>query len=406
MKLLAICIPNYNRIDKLERLVRESAVQITKARLTGLVQICISDDCSAENPDSVVSMLREENPQVEILYERGSKNRGMDYNFLHSVMMADSEYCWIIGNDDLPAEGGIRRAVDILQTEKQADILVTPFDAYGEDGKVRQTVHPLQTDGKRLFDTSGREQLAELVFSVGHNSGLFGFLSNVVFRRQGWAARRERFRDKMDTIFIQMYMNIQTLLDGAVYLYMPEKIIRNYADDETNGSLDRVCRILYGLDGVVEYFFEGEERKHLKRVIVDAYVSGTVWDMPDSMPYKKKLRDLDSPKNRIYRKYFIPSAQRERVFKGAPVMIYGAGNYGQKALAELKTYGACILGVADTDRRKRGLNLGGFAVMSVEEMVEVCRTENVSVVIANYAHVVEMADTLFRNGVERIRIIS
>ncbi len=87
-------------------------------------------------------------------------------------------------------------------------------------------------------------------------------------------------------------------------------------------------------------------------------------------------------------------------------MIYGAGHYGQKALAELKTYGACILGVADTDRRKRGLNLGGFAVMSVEEMVEVCRTENVSVVIANYAHVVEMADTLFRNGVERIRIIS
>ena len=330
MKSLAICIPNYNRIEELKRLLYEAVGQITEENLTGQVQICISDDCSPESPKEMINIVRSKYPQVEILFERNKENRGMDYNFLNSVMMASGEFCWIIGNDDMPAEGGIARVVKFLEEMREIDILLTPFNLYGSNDELRGTTYPLGEIKERIFDTSIQEQYSELLFSVRHNSGLFGFLSNVVFRRKNWVKYRERFKDKLDTIFIQMYMNIQTLKDGAVFRYVPDKIIKNYADDETNESIERICRILIGLDGVIEYFFDGKEKEHLKRIIVDEYVSGIVWELPDEDLYKKKIRKIVSPKNQLYKKYFIPVTERKDFYDGKKFIIYGAGTYGRK----------------------------------------------------------------------------
>lgn len=406
MKSLAICIPNYNRIEKLKRLLYETVGQITEENLTGQVQICISDDCSPESPEGMINIVRSRYPQVEILFERNKENRGMDYNFLNSVMMASSEFCWIIGNDDMPAEGGIARVVDLLAGMREIDILLTPFNLYGSNNELRGTTYPLGEIKERLFDTSVREQYLELLFSVRHNSGLFGFLSNVVFKRKNWVKYRERFQDKLDTIFIQMYMNIQTLKDGAVFRYVPDKIIKNYADDETNESIERICRILIGLDGVVEYFFDGKEKEHLKRIIVDEYVSGTVWNLPDENLYKKKIRKIVSPKNQLYKKYFIPVAERKDFYDGKKFIIYGAGTYGRKAYQDLKAHGAAIIGIADSAYSKIGLAFEELNIVSVSEMKKLYNEQDAYVLVANHLALESMVCILFENQIERIGIIT
>lgn len=60
---LAVCIPNYNRPEKLDRLIRGLADQIMEENLGGQVEICISDDKSrnaltkwSETPDACIRM--------------------------------------------------------------------------------------------------------------------------------------------------------------------------------------------------------------------------------------------------------------------------------------------------------------------------------------------------------------
>jgi glycosyltransferase involved in cell wall biosynthesis len=53
-KKLSIAIPNYNRLEKLKRLVDEVIRQIQIGKLEEDVQICISDDFSLEDPSEIM----------------------------------------------------------------------------------------------------------------------------------------------------------------------------------------------------------------------------------------------------------------------------------------------------------------------------------------------------------------
>ena len=210
----------------------------------------------------------------------------------------------------------------------------------------------------------------------------------------------------MNTIFIQMYMNIQTLKDGARLLYIPQKIIKDYADDETNNSIDRICRILIGLDGVVEYFFDGKIKEHMKRVLTDAYISGIVWSLPETNKYKKMIENIDSPKNLLYKRYFIDKSIRKQYFHKKEVYIYGAGNYGVSSYNELINCDARVVGIADSDKKKQGMVFGsGYVIESVENMIESCRLEKKCIVIANHFHLEDMVYTVKNGGIEEIAVI-
>ncbi|MFG6367690.1 MAG: glycosyltransferase family 2 protein [Lachnospiraceae bacterium] len=406
MKLLSICIPNYNRIDKLERLLREAASQITERDLTKQVQICVSDDYSLESPEQLIDSIRKEYQQIEFRFRRNKENRGMDYNFLNSVMMASSTYCWIIGNDDLPDTDSISKVITFIKSKPDTDIFLTPFDVYDDKNVVKMSIYPLEGGKEIVFDTSILEQYSELLLSVRHNSGLFGFLSNVVFQRKNWEKYKECFQDKLNTIFIQMYMNIQTLKDGAIFRYIPDKIVKNYMDDKTNESIERICRILMGLDGVVEYFFDGIEKEHLKRIMVDAYISGKVWGLPNENVFKKKVLAISSPKNLLYKKYFVPVDIRKKFFQSKQVIIYGAGEYGHKVYEELMEYDATIIGIADSAESKKGLLFEHFEIMSIKEMVELYTKQDIYILVANHFYLGEMISTLQQNRIKNIGIIS
>ena len=405
MKKLAICIPNYNRLENLKRLMIEIIRQITENQLHEQVQVCVSDDCSRENPEEIINWIKEVYPEVDILFKRNSYNMGMDYNFLQSVLMSTSEYCWIIGNDDLPENNGIIEAITMI-TKENIDILVTPFDIYNDENKKIGDVYPINNKSLMLYNTSDKAQLDKYLFSITHNSGLFGFLSNVIFKREKWIVYKKKFEDKLNTIFIQMYMNIQTLRDGAKILYIPEKIIRNYSDDQTNNKIERIYAILMGLDGVVNYFFDGEIRQYLKRVIVDAYINEIVWNLPDEDERKKNVISIQSSKNEVYKKFFISQRERKNYLEGKKVIIYGSGNYGKKVYHEIENYNTEIIGISDTDKAKEGKKFESFFIMSIDKMLEISRKQKVCIIVANHYSLEKMIMFLLENNVDNIAIMS
>jgi glycosyltransferase involved in cell wall biosynthesis len=408
MKKLAICIPNYNRLEKLERLVTSCVGQILEHGLTNQVEICINDDCSTQKPDEMVKAIKEKYPDVAIVFAKNDRNMGMDYNFLQSVKISTSEYCWIIGNDDLPTENGILTVLRQLEHENDPDILVGPFDCYDEQNNYRSSDFPLKgeiTENIR-FHTENPTEYEAFIEHVNNCNAVFGFLSNVVFKKVRWVEHGNMFDNKMDTIFIQMYMNLQTLREGAVYSYTPEKFIKNYIDDETNATFKRGYDILVGLIGVVDYFFSGEWHAALQKCIVNPYINGKMWDLPDDSPLKTPILSVDSYKNELYKKYFVRSDQRKAFFDKKKVFVYGAGCYGNQAVTELDQYGVHIISVIDADPRKVGNKLKGHAINSIDYLKKNYLDNDCIVVVANCAALEQIVDMLHEMGIYHLAIMT
>lgn len=409
MKKLAVCIPNYNRPQKLHALIKELARQIAIGDMVDKVEICINDDCSPESPVWVIEDVKKEYPEVDIAFGVNERNMGMDYNFLNCVKMSDAEYCWIVGNDDLPEENAIQRVLYYLDDEYVGvDLLVSPFDVYDEKNNVLRTVYPLKDTSDQIlyYDSSKIGEYDALIGRVTDGNGLFCFLSNVIFKKGAWIRHGDMFRDKMNSIFIQMYMNLQTMKEGAVYKYVPEKLIKDYVDDEVNATFKREYNVLVGLNGVIDYFFEGANHRKLQKCIVDERINGRMWDLPNESPLKQNIVSIESPKNELYKKYFVYSWERAEYFNGKDVLVYGAGNLGRKAVLELETYSVNSLRVFDADSNKWGNKIEGYEICSVETLYSIYKAGPCAVVVANCRSLVEIVEVLRENGIEKISIIT
>lgn len=335
---------------------------------------------------------------------------GMDYNFLQSVIMASAQYCWIVGNDDVPTDSGIIAVMKALENYflQNIDIIVTPFSCYDYDRNYVNTVYPLGIDIKqeKIFNTRNTSDMSELLNLVHHNSALFGFLSNVIFKREIWIQHMEMFKDKMNSIFIQMYMNIQALVDGAKYLYLPYIIVNNFIDDSTNQTLERRYRITIGLYGVISQFFKGEDKRKFQKIMIDEYISGVFFELPEDDYMRKDILRIPSIKNSLYSKYFINIADRKSYFNKKNIVIYGAGTYGKKALEKLKELNANILGFCDVDKNKQGKYLSGFIVFDFKRLIKYYNELNCVIVVANNKALEDIVNKLISYKIENIALIT
>lgn len=404
---LAVCIPNYNRPKKLYRLLKGVADQIMEENLTEQVEICVSDDRSPESPDEVIEEIRNLYPDVRIVYRINEKNMGMDYNFLQSVMISEGEYCWIVGNDDEPEEKAFRTIMNYI-ADSSVDILLCPFHIYDDDGKVLMTIDPVEHQENEVlsFQTHNPEEYEKLLRRAKDGNALFCFLSNVVFRRSDWIRHGDMFADKMNTIFIQMYMNLQTLREGALYAYIPDSFIKNHGDAQVNETFKREYDVFVGLSGVVDFFFEGELHDLLQERIVDPRINGRMWSLPDDSPLKLPILHVESVKNDYYRKYYVRPEQRGNYFAEKNVLVYGAGNLGRKAVAELSSYQVKGLSLFDSDENKWGQKVDGYRVGSLTELEQSCRRDGSEIVVANNLSLVEIVDGLLQKGLTNIAIIN
>ncbi len=405
MRLLSICVPNYNRIEKLKRLLYEAIDQIQREHLENIVSICVSDDYSEKNPAEEISVIQKEHPNVDIKFRRNNCNEGMDYNFISSVTMADSKYCWIVGNDDLLEESGICDAVELLRTYADVDFIVSPFDTVDDAGRYIGTIWPLLNKKEILYTLDDSSRTYELLMTVVHNSGVFGFLSNVIVKRENWLARKESFQKQIGSIFIQMYLNIDTLLSGCRYLFTDRKLIINQSDSITNLEIDRMSKILFGLDDVVEYFFSGEVKKHFKRILTDEYIVGELWELPDETEVKDRLIAIRSEKNEIYRRYYISGAHLTQELNHRDVIVFGAGEYGIRTCKKAVDAGARVIGCADSSKEKQGLTINSYRIMSPEKMIDEYGKSSVIILVANHHHLPEMIDYLMSNHIDRIGVV-
>ena len=115
--ILSICIPTYNRVNQLDNCL--NSILISKRNVDNFnFEICVSDNNSEGDTESII---KKYNKELKIKYNRNEKNLGFAVNGIKSISMAEGEFSWMIGNDDLILPKTLSKLKNLLQDNLDKD---------------------------------------------------------------------------------------------------------------------------------------------------------------------------------------------------------------------------------------------------------------------------------------------
>lgn len=176
---LSICIPVYN----FGAFIGETLASIIP-QATDEVEIVVVDGASTDNTAEVIASVQRTFPRLR--YHRLEKKGGIDRDMARCVKLAQGEYCWLFGGDDIMLRGAM---ADILkQIQEGQDLYLC------ESVLCRSDMTPI---GKHNLLAANHEQVFELgypavradYFSRARNTAaFFSFCSSLVFKKARWDA--------------------------------------------------------------------------------------------------------------------------------------------------------------------------------------------------------------------------
>lgn len=117
---LSICIPTYNRASYLKILLNSIRIQIKDCKDS--IELIVSDNASSDETHEVVNKFIEDGAPIK--YIKNHINLGAESNITNCFVRANGEYVWIVGDDDIIADGAIGFILKILNAKKYGLIYV------------------------------------------------------------------------------------------------------------------------------------------------------------------------------------------------------------------------------------------------------------------------------------------
>ncbi len=183
---LSICIPTYNRASHLVNCL--NSIIICSLNTSLKFQVCVSDNYSTDNTEDIV---RAAQSKIAIKYHKNISNLGIPRNFLNVVSMADGDFVWLMGDDDLLMPHAIEALYKLIDGHPDVDFFYvnsfhlkteylndypTPFDTANLPSDM-EPFSKWKVEGELLF-----LELIDPKISFDFLGGMF--LS--VFKRQNW----------------------------------------------------------------------------------------------------------------------------------------------------------------------------------------------------------------------------
>lgn len=112
-RLLTIAIPTFNRNTVLFKNLTQLLPQMEE-----WAHILIVDNCSDIPVEETLAELVAQFPRVNIQVIRNAVNIGGNANVLRCIELCDSDYIWIIGDDDYPCAGSLHSIYNKIQDKE------------------------------------------------------------------------------------------------------------------------------------------------------------------------------------------------------------------------------------------------------------------------------------------------
>lgn len=187
--LVSICIPTYNRAEHLKNCLNSIVLSKNNENLS--FQVCVSDNSSEDETENVV---RDAQLLIDIKYHKNSRNIGIARNFINVVSMADGDFVWLIGDDDLLLPNALDDLSKLIRRHQKVDFFyVNAFHLTTE--YVFSFPKPFDTANlpKKMTPFSTWKKSGEMKFIELINPEVsFDFLGGMflsVFRRENWVKK-------------------------------------------------------------------------------------------------------------------------------------------------------------------------------------------------------------------------
>jgi len=166
-------------------------------------EVCISDNCSDENIDRIIEPYKQ---KIKIKFSKNNENLGAALNFLKVASMAESEFIWFLGDDDLLVPNAIEDLINLIEKNRDCDFFW--INSYHLDSNyLKKFKSPFNTKflPKQMSTLSLSKSDEKLMFFdlIKHKIA-FDYLLGVfvcVFKREGWNKNlhiidHEKIKDK------------------------------------------------------------------------------------------------------------------------------------------------------------------------------------------------------------------
>lgn len=262
MHKLSICIPTYNRSVHLANCLSSIAANIPGSHPG--VQVCVSDNGSTDDTREVVEQAAK---AVRIKYSRNSANLGYAPNLLRVIEMAESEFVWVIGDDDMLMPRAVERVLRLLEEQGEADFFYVNANHLTAD-YVLSFPQPFSLANlpARMTRFSSRQASGPLDFfdliDPRISSDFLGGIFLSVFRRDRWLAnthvlnpaalRDTRTFSHFDNTFPNIKVFAHAFSQARAYFYAEPVTVCLIGAREW-AAMASLMRSVYLLDALREY---------------------------------------------------------------------------------------------------------------------------------------------------------
>lgn len=112
-KALSICIPTFNRPEKIFNLLNLILPQIKKSN----VEIVVTDNSSNDETEKKLELVVKQNSNIS--YFRNNRNIGFAKNLKKAIFYSSGNYIWLLSDDDTPNPKSIKKILNAIELKKK-----------------------------------------------------------------------------------------------------------------------------------------------------------------------------------------------------------------------------------------------------------------------------------------------
>jgi abequosyltransferase len=94
------------------------------------VEIVIGDDASTDGTTNVIDKFKKNNPNITVRVKKFNKRIFFDRIVLAMVEEAKGDYCWLLGDDDIPKLGSIKKILAIIKKYPNLALIHLNYSRY------------------------------------------------------------------------------------------------------------------------------------------------------------------------------------------------------------------------------------------------------------------------------------
>ena len=201
--ILGICIPTYNRANFL----RENLNELLSFVKTYKLPVYISDNASTDDTSEVVYTFR--NFHEFTYYRRNDTNLGFSSNLNSVVLMAQSQYVWILGDDDLIIGSTAYKVIEAI--DEDFDLIFLNRKIFSDSKQAVNVDRDLNIVRDNKYNSIDHDKF---LLDVGE---LIGCMSSYVFKRKLWFGT-ESIKEESFLEFLHAKIILSNLADSKIKL--------------------------------------------------------------------------------------------------------------------------------------------------------------------------------------------